>query len=395
MKKGFRGIAALLTASMTVAMLAGCGNNSAQTDAPAAETQAAETVGETAGETAEAGVSSGDEIEVTYDGDVIRLEIAHCNSEEDAMGVAANYFEQRVEELSNGKIDVVIYPNATICAASEEMTTILNGGIDGDFAIAAVAESVNTLEGILSIPFLVYANDLETARELSYRITNDEVIEGLIEEQAASAGFKRLGDPQNSVGGVLFENNVRPVETVADAQGLRIRTAGGSSIDRLMSEFGCTAVTIAGNELSMALSQGVADGVCSGVEWIDSVNSTCDYLTMPCIYDFTNPVYISLNWWNDLPEDLQAVMEKAMDDTEVYIYDYAISNFNSILEKIESEGTTVSYLNLDDPDTAAAAASLLRSGIEEKVASGGDAAQQIIDRIFEIKEEMGIESIEY
>ena len=336
-----------------------------------------------------------EEIEITYDGDPIKIELTHGNSEEDAQGVTAIFFEKRVEELSQGKIDVVTYPNGQIVAYSEQMSTILSGGIDGGYCTTSIAEAVNTLEGIFAIPFLIYADDIETARKLSYAVTNDPLIEGLLKEEAAKAGFYRVADPQNSIGGLLFENNKRPVSTKADAAGLKIRTTGGTNLERLMGEFGASSVIIAGSELAMSLSQGVCDGVASSIDFIDGIGATCKYITLPCIYDFPNPLYLRADVYESLPDDLKACVDQAGRDAEAMIYNYSIDNFTKIKDKVEAEGSEITYLDMDDPETAEAASNLLRAGIEDKIATGGDAAQQIIDRIFEIKEEMGIPTIEY
>jgi len=335
------------------------------------------------------------EIEITYDGDPIKIELTHGNSEEDAQGVTAIYFEKRVEELSQGKIDIVTYPNGQIVGYADQMSTILSGGIDGGYCTSAIAEAVNTLEGIFEIPFLIYADDIVTARQLSYAVNTDPTIEQLLKDAAAQAGFYRVADPQNSIGGLLFENNVRPVATKADAAGLKIRTSGGLALERLMNAFGCSSVSIAGSELAMSLSQGICDGVCSSIDFIDGIGATCKYITLPCIFDFPNPLYLRADVYENLPDDLKACIDQAGRDTEVMIYNYAIDNFDKVKDKVEADGSEFTYLDLEDADTSAAVSELLRTGIDEKLEAGGDAAQQIIDRIFEIKEEMGIPTIEY
>lgn len=433
MKKGM--ISAILMGSLVCAMLAGCGNNASSGSNSAAETTAAtesavdaaadsssdasESTTTASGdydlsniqkpsgdaidwtnsdmaELAKAEAEKGDEApEITYTGKTITLQLSHGNSDEDAQGMTANYFAERLEELTGGKIDVTIYANGTICSSADLMPTIQSGGIDGGFTVASSAESVNTLEGIALIPFMIYADDIPTMRELSYRVNTDPLIEKLLKEEAEKAGFVRLCDPQNSCGGLLFENNKRPVTTLAEAKGLKIRTTGGTNLERMMNTFGCTSVIISGSELSMALSQGVCDGVASSIDFIDGIGATCKYITMPLIYDFPNPLYVSANWYNSLPDDLKAAVEMASDDAVKFIYAYAEMNTDRMIEKVQADGSEIDYLNLEDADTMQAASSLLSAGIEDKLSTGGDAAKQIIDRIMEIKEEMGITTIEY
>lgn len=106
----------------------------------------------------------------------------------------------------------------------------------------------------------------------------------------------------------------KPIKTLADIKGLKIRAAG-LSMD-LLEKLGASVVLLPGGEVLPSLQRGVIDAT----EYLEaSVDYTLGFHEV-CKYRFGPPVHMSNNIfqlliktksWKALPDDLKAIVEKA------------------------------------------------------------------------------------
>jgi tripartite ATP-independent transporter DctP family solute receptor len=109
-------------------------------------------------------------------------------------------------------------------------------------------------------------------------------------------------------------NSVHPINTPADAKGLKIRTPPELPIQSAMEALGATVQTIQFSELPMALKQGVVDGQENPVSVIYAfkVYETQKYLAMTG-HTYNSMVHVmSKKTWDKLtPEQQQIVKEES------------------------------------------------------------------------------------
>ncbi len=87
----------------------------------------------------------------------------------------------------------------------------------------------------------------------------DRVAEAMLEE----TGIRLMAYADNGIR--HFTNDVRPIESPADMEGLRIRVQPSPVFQRLVESLGASATVVAWPELPSALAQGVVDGQENGV----------------------------------------------------------------------------------------------------------------------------------
>lgn len=137
------------------------------------------------------------------------------------------------------------------------------------------------------------------------------VYSGRLDAQAEHEGTKLLGLFVHGPG--VLHNNVRKIETVADIEGLKIRTPGGYIAD-LMRNLGATALFMSSNEVYEKLSRGVIDGVTFTYEALTAFNLTDDIdfsmRTPGGIYNTTWFLVMNDDTWASLSEENRKAIQE-------------------------------------------------------------------------------------
>jgi TRAP-type mannitol/chloroaromatic compound transport system substrate-binding protein len=145
----------------------------------------------------------------------------------------------------------------------------------------------------------------------------------------------------------------RPIRTLADIKGLKIRAAG-LSMD-LWEKLGASVVLLPGGEVLPSLQRGLIDAT----EYLEaSVDYTLGFHEV-CKYRFGPPVHMSNNIfqlliktksWSALPEDLKAVVENAAMIATFQGYARFWNDTIKFNKKIEEYGTITTKLSKEDQD---------------------------------------------
>jgi tripartite ATP-independent transporter DctP family solute receptor len=164
---------------------------------------------------------------------------------------AMEVFKERVEELSGGDIVVTNFPAMQLGGATENVDQVRSGAIFAVFtSIAYFTRTVPELEAV-SLPFLF--SDRDKAFEVMDGPVGDLMDEKLLETGFVNLGYMELGFRHAT-------NNVRPITTAADFDGLRIRLQPNQVHLDSFRALGANPQAMDVSELYSALQQGVLDG---------------------------------------------------------------------------------------------------------------------------------------
>lgn len=170
---------------------------------------------------------------------------------------AALAFERYVERESGGSLQVEIYPASQLGDAA----TVLEGLQFGTIQMGVVHDGpisgfFRPIE-LFSIPYLF------TGQNEAYAVFDGAFGDLFAERMIAEANLRPLGIADNGIR--HFTNNVRPIRSPADMQGLKIRVQPSPIYEALVDSLGASPSAIAWPELPSALQQGVVDGQENGV----------------------------------------------------------------------------------------------------------------------------------
>jgi tripartite ATP-independent transporter DctP family solute receptor len=238
------------------------------------------------------------------DMDPVTLRLAHVVNEQDGFHIAATKFEELVEERTDGKVDIEIYPNASLGDERTLLEGMQIGTVDmGVITNGPVANFVEEM-AVFELPFLF------PSPQAAYGVLDGEIGQELL-EKLSEVNLKGLAYAERGFRNLT--NSERPVNAPEDLEGLRIRVMENPVYVDTFRELGANAVPMAWTEALTAMQQGTIDGQENPVNVIHSfnLNETQNYMTLsrhtyaPAIFVMGMPV------WNQLPEAAQTVLAEA------------------------------------------------------------------------------------
>lgn len=247
------------------------------------------------------GSSSKDEVKV--------MRLANATPDDRSLSKALYLFEERLEEETDGSIDVEVYTNSVIGGDREvfegmQLNTI-QGASMSTGPIAQFADSFNVFE----LPFL-FANE-EEAYEVLDGDVGDRLLDELNEQNVIGLNYWENGFR-------MLSNNVREIKTVDDVKGLDIRTLENEWHMELWSELGANPTPMNYGELYIGLEQGTVDAQENPVGNV--VNShfyeVQDHLTVTNHIYNASPFMVSKPFWESLTKEEQAAVQRISDEVQ-------------------------------------------------------------------------------
>ncbi|MBB4267750.1 DctP family TRAP transporter solute-binding subunit [Roseospira visakhapatnamensis] len=188
----------------------------------------------------------------------VTIRLAHLNPAdpfESHSGAMAATFKSLVETASGGEIAVEVYPNGQLGKDNEVIQQVRDGIVQATISSAGGVAQHYPLVGVFDIPF-AFPNIAVSNRVMDLSSEFGQTFAADLEE---ATGTKVLG-LLDSGGFFAFTNSKRPIETVADMDGLRIRTMTLPTHQAMVDSLGAQPTPLPWAEVYTALQTGVADG---------------------------------------------------------------------------------------------------------------------------------------
>jgi tripartite ATP-independent transporter DctP family solute receptor len=179
----------------------------------------------------------------------VTFKLGHSGSQEWQGNLwAKNFADALAQEASDTKVE--IYPNAQLGQDPALAQAVKLGTLDITVNGPTLQQYVPSL-AVMDLPFLY--RTLPDAHKWQ-----DGSVGAKIKADCDRAGFHFLG--WIDIGLRSVTNNRRPIETVADFKGLKIRVPPGKMFVNTFQALGASVQSINFGELYTALQQGVVDG---------------------------------------------------------------------------------------------------------------------------------------
>jgi len=163
----------------------------------------------------------------------------------------AKIFKDETAELSNGSIRVDLFPNNTLGGALEQVDQLRTNQIQMAWGSIGFYDKLVPELGAAILPFAATSPEQAICQM-------DSGLGKYLEDKMAEKGVLVLGWAQ--VGARHITNNKRPIKSVADMEGLKIRTLPGEAWQLTFRALHANPTPIDIKELYQALQQGVVDG---------------------------------------------------------------------------------------------------------------------------------------
>lgn len=221
-----------------------------------------------------------------------------------------NRFKALVEARLKGRVDVRVYPSATLFNDVDALDAVQAGNLElampliGNFAKWVPETKVLTLPDLMST---AEASD----RIWAGKSKLGQYLIGKIEAK----GFKYLG--YTTTGG-LYDGGImtrKRVRNLNDIKGTKIRVHSPDFKDIVMA-WNASPISMAASEISTALQQGTIDGAVSSIPyWTKCCMDTAPYFVCNLVVQYAPTILVANNtFWKRLPPDIRKVLEQSIDE---------------------------------------------------------------------------------
>lgn len=324
MKK--RALSLLLAAVLMVTCMAGCGSNTAtssQSDQNAQDTTTD---------------SSSDDASIV-------IMVGHSAQSTEPYQLGLEAMDEKLQELTDGKVKLEIYPNCTLGSEREMVESVQAGNLQMCIAPTAVLSNFDENFKIFDLPYLF------TSRDHAYKVWDSD----LGQQIASTLTDKNMKLLSYYEAGVRHLMTKTPVNSIDDLKGLKIRTMENDIHLAAWTAFGANPTPMAYNELYTALEQGVVDGAeaantnyySQAFYEVSNNWAQISWLIMGC------GLVVNQEWYDSLDADIQdAIVEAAAYSAGIEREDYQTLD-KECYDKLVEAGVNVTEPDLEPFKTAA------------------------------------------
>ncbi|MCL2382242.1 MAG: TRAP transporter substrate-binding protein [Treponema sp.] len=238
------------------------------------------------------------------------LRLAHGNPETDPVHPAAVDFARIVEERTEGRVRIQVFSNSVLGDEVAIVRSVIDGSIDIGIVTSAAAQASTPSIGAMIMPYMF------TSTEQAWHVM-DNVLPRMNERLIDEGNFRVLAFYEK--GFRVLTNSVRPVRTLEDLQGLRIRVTPARTPMESFRAFGIEPIPMAWAEVFTALQQGVVDGqenphttnIASRFHEVQTYVTDIHYMM------WVGPLFISERTFQRLPDYLQTILIEAAHESAV------------------------------------------------------------------------------
>lgn len=266
-----------------------------------------------------------------------RVKLSHDLSEDTPQHEGALMFKKIVEEKTDGKVKIQIFPSGQLGHDVETVELMQMGSIQASLVPTAKLSGFSSAMQICDLPFLF------SSREATYYVLDSEVGMDLMGE------LRKIG-----LEGVAFWESGfkqltanKPISTPEDYKGLKIRVMESPILIEQFKAMDANATPIAFAETYNALQQGVVDGQENPLVSIVRMRfyEVQKYLTVSNHGYLAYAFLFSKDFFDGLPAEYQKVIREAAIEAAKFERDLTVKMEEGFLKTIRESGTTVVVLN--------------------------------------------------
>lgn len=252
---------------------------------------------------------AGSSTEATADNPLV-LTLAHGLSEVHTVHIAMLEFAQQVEEETNGRIKVQIFPNGQLGSENENMEQLMAGVISMTKVSAPGLATYNESYHTFGLPYVF--DDTEDF----YHVMDSQQMQDFF-LSSEDDGFVTL--TYYTSGARSFYTKDRAIRTPEDLKGLKIRVQDMKSQTDMMKALGGIPVAMSYGDVYTSLQTGIIDGTENNETALTTgkhgeickVYSTDQHAMIPDVMVMSAKVWKTIS-----PEDQQIILKAAHASTE-------------------------------------------------------------------------------
>lgn len=262
----------------------------------------------------------------------VTLKLGHIAEPENPYGQGADHFAKRVKELSNGEIDIKVYPSSQLGNQRDLVEGLGLGTVDMTLTGTAVLGNFVPEVAVFDLPFIF--RDTDHAYKALDTVGMDLLKKG------EDRGMITLAIWENGIRHMT--NNKKAIKTPEDMKGLKMRVMEQPLYIEMMKSLNASPTPMAMSELYTALQKGVIDGQENPLAHIATkrFNEVQKHLSLTGHTYATEPLLISAMAWNKLTPEQQKILKQAAEETRDWERQLSRDLEGKFLQQIKDAGTT-------------------------------------------------------
>lgn len=269
----------------------------------------------------------------------IVLKASHNANADEPYQIGLERMGEILMEKTGGQATIEAYPNAQLGDGLDSVQGVQLGSID----IAVVANGVlaNSIPdmSLFSLPFL-----FDDPEHMSAALNDPDVLE-YVNELASERGFRVLG--LFTAGTRHIMTTEKPLHSMADLKGLKIRTQQNPAQVDAFRAFGANPTPIAYAELYGSLETGVVDGAEAANTNYRSKNfyEVAPNWAQVGWLQLVSPVVMGEQRFQSLPEDVQTALLETVQEGVPYQHEAYAKSDKESFEFLKGKGINVTELD--------------------------------------------------
>lgn len=268
----------------------------------------------------------------------IVLKAGHSQNAGEPMDKALHMMREHVEAATGGKVTIEIFPNMQLGGEVEMIKQVLTGSLDITSPSNAPLTNFVPALKIFDMPFL-FRDEAHMIKVLRGPVLQD------IAEIVATSGIRLLGVFNVGVRHIMSN---KPVRTMDDLKGLKIRTMQSKYHMAAFNAFGANATPISYAELYSSLQTGVVDGAeAANTNYFEKkFYEVAPYWGQVGWTILTAPLIMSEKKFASLPSDVQQALLEGGNKAAAWEQDYYASVDKGRLDDVRNAGVSITKLDI-------------------------------------------------
>lgn len=263
--------------------------------------------------------------------------LAHIRPENTRTDDSSRWFAEKLEEKTDGRISMEIYPNSELGDYSVVQERIGLGDIE--FQLASVGYNIDKTLAVQVAPYIVDSWDM--AHKL-YN-SNDGLIANYVADRLEDQGIKLVAVYPQYFGSVALADEPNEPYNPDSNKGAKIRVPSSKSWEELGKGLGFQTTPLPTSEIFTSIQTGVVDGsIGAGTEGYYTQYKELIKYVMPIKTHFEcHWLYMNKELYDNLSDDEKNIITELGEELETEAFKQAQEEETKYDELFEEEGTVV------------------------------------------------------
>ncbi len=274
------------------------------------------------------------------------IKFSHVVAPNTPKGQAADMFAKLVAEKTNGQVEVQVFPNSQLFKDEDVLNAIQQNNVQMAAPATSVITKLDPKWQVFDLPF-AFADEKQV----------QQAMEGEIGKKLAatleSKNIMVLGMWDN--GFKQMSSNKKELIKPEDFAGQKFRIMTSKALEAQFKAVGAVPTPMPFSEVYSALEQGVIDGQENTFTniYTQKFHEVQKYLTISNHGYLGYAVIFNKEFWNSMPQDLQAKVKEAFDESTRWVRESAVAMNADALAKIKEANPKLKVHELTAEEKAA------------------------------------------